>query len=855
MRNVSTAYKRMLYQNKRKYTNTLLITLADNTTLTVTNEHIMDSGFTIDDAVGEDGSFSALGSTVINSCDVTLYNNDEIYSDYDFINAKVIVKTNLVGADPSDELQLGVYTVDDPTYGDSTITLKLLDNMCQFDRDYASYNIYTSSTTIYDVVLDACTKCGVLYDSSLTNMPNKNFIVPSAPKDDTTYREVIGWCATIAGCFARCNSEGKLEFAWFDTDAFATEQANNTDGGIFDSASPYATGDNVNGGTFNPWNDPTSVDGGAFTERTGIHYIQTLTSQNIAVDDVVITGIQITYDVETDGSNTSETRLRGTDDYIIDIKDNPFITADNYTSVLDFLAPQLIGLQFRPCNISHPNDPTIEAGDVGYIWDTKGVQHNILITRVDFNPTAPQTVVCGAESPGKNSSSKLSAITKAIVKSRRQLNAEKTIREQIVEDFQQQIANGKGLYFTRIATGSSEIIYGHDKPLLADSTVVMKLSTAGISMTGDYTGDDSTTTWYGATFDGTWLANIISTMQLFFDYAHGGTLTLGGQGNGNGVIEVYDANNNLIGQWDNTGADITGTITNKVRVAIWRNISVDHYGDATFEITGCSAQTYREGMLCGLIGQAPTLNAGNYNNFYVDDKGELYILGAYKLNLGLYYNINDEKDINLSSLISIEHRANYPYNTRTWIKTRTYFSSGIELSTGNGIYPNASNSGASFEFRSSNNVWNTYITGNNFYLNTNAYAYYNGNVIAVVSSSSIRYKHNIKQLSADRDAHKLLELPIVEFEWNDDHNLQYADMKGKVIPGIIAEDVAKIYPSAVIYDQETGEIESWDERRIIPGMLALIQEQDKKIKDQEAEIEDLKSRLEKLEHAIMNITR
>ena len=463
--------------------------------------------------------------------------------------------------------------------------------------------------------------------------------------------------------------------------------------------------------------------------------------------------------------------------------------------------------------------------------------------------------MCGAESPGKNSSSKLSAITKAIVKSRRQLNAEKTIREQLIEDMQQQIANGSGLYFTRIATGSSEIIYGHDKPLLADSKVVMKLSTAGISMTGDYTGDDSTTTWYGATFDGTWLANIISTMQLFFDYAHGGTLTLGGQGNGNGVLEVYDANNNLIGQWDNTGADITGTIANKVRVAIWRNTSVDHYGDAIFEITGCSAQTYREGMLCGLIGQAPTLNAGNYNNFFVDDKGELYILGAYKLNLGLYYNINDERDINLSSLIIMEHRANYPYNTRTWVKTKTYFSSGIELSTGAGIYPNASNSGASFEFRSSNNEWSTYITGKNFYLNTGAYAYYNGNVIAVVSSSSKRYKHNIKQLSADRDAHKLLELPIVEFEWNDDHTLQYADMKGKVIPGIIAEDVAKIYPSAVIHDQETGEIESWDERRIIPGMLALIQEQDKKIKDQEAEIEDLKSRLEKLEHAIMNITR
>lgn len=869
MRNVSTAYKQMLYQNKRKYTNTLLITLANNTTLTVTNEHIMDSGFTIDDAVGEDGSFSALGSTIINSCDVTLYNNDEIYSDYDFINAKVIVKTNLVGADPSDELQLGEYTVDEPTYGESTITLKLLDNMCQFDRDYNSYNIYTSSTTIYNVVLDACTKCGVLYASSLTNMPNKNFIVPSAPKDATTYREVIGWCATIAGCFARCNSEGKLEFAWFDTDAFATEHANNTDGGIFDSASPYATGANVNGGTFNPWNDPTSVDGGAFTERTGIHYIQTLNSQNISVDDVVITGIQVTYDVETDGSNTSETQLRGTDDYIIDIKDNPFITADNYTSVLNFLAPKLIGLQFRPCNISHPNDPTIEAGDVGYVWDTKGIQHNILITRVDFNPTTSQTIVCGAESVGKNSSSKLSAITKAIVKSRRQLNREKTLREQLEEDFQEQIANSTGLYFTRVATGSSEIIYGHDKPLLADSKVVMKLSTAGIAMTGNYTGSDSTTTWYGATFDGTWLANIISTMQLFFDYAHGGTLTLGGQGNSNGIIEVYDANNNLIGQWDNDGINATGNFIlqngsvvgqigectypdyNFVSGTIaWRTALgfIIKLGNITSSkvIIPTSADTkeidygpyHHKSIVCGTATAGTTYEIdymqsrfqmvgarfGGSNTNHVCDIGIGYSLWNMGSGATNTYEIFVEADNKLINL----------YETAPYSNVASY---RIRLRSGR----NDSDGAALYIEKNSNS--------------TNFTAKICDSTVSFVSSSSIRYKHNIKQLSADRDAHKLLELPVVEFEWNDDHTLQYADMKGKVIPGIIAEDVAKIYPSAVIHDQETGKIESWDERRIIPGMLALIQEQDKKIKDQEAEIEDLKSRLEKLEHAIMNIKR
>lgn len=944
MRNVSTAYKQMLYQNKRKYTNTLLITLANNTTLTVTNEHIMDSGFTIDDAVGEDGSFSALGSTIINSCDVTLYNNDEIYSDYDFINAKVIVKTNLVGADPSDELQLGVYTVDEPTYGESTITLKLLDNMCQFDRDYNSYNIYTNSTTIYDVVLDACTKCGVLYASSLTNMPNKNFIVPSAPKDDTTYREVIGWCATIAGCFARCNSEGKLEFAWFNTNAFATEQANNTDGGIFDSASPYATGDNVNGGTFNPWNDPTSVDGGAFTENTGIHYIQTLNSQNISVDDVVITGIQVTYDVETDGSNTSETQLRGTDDYIVDIKDNPFITADNYTSVLNFLAPQLIGLQFRPCNISHPNDPTIEAGDVGYVWDTKGIQHNILITRVDFNPTTPQTIVCGAESVGKNSSSKLSTITKAIAKSRRQLNREKTLREQLEEDFQEQIANSAGLYFTRVATGSSEIIYGHDKPLLADSKVVMKLSTAGLSMTGNYTGDDSTTTWYGATFDGTWLANIISTMQLFFDYAHGGTLTLGGDNDVNGILNVYDANNVLIGHIDNTGLSIQGNFVasdgnNRIIGGIgnvdwleyllvegtvrWRkkygfaikylnssnNILTQHaiFTDSSKVEEQIYTQDYWKKVIDYGNGAIDGSAQANLYAFYVlsngtiifrDDSGvfrtsdypgneAIYLLNRLILTgkaiisgtLSVTNNatatfsgvssiddstitdstINDStiKNTNIDvETVTVSNKRFYITNKGTSTTTGEYLVDINFHSTNYGkiLFGHPSNSTAS-DLRYACLSLTGSASGGAKLVGTYSGLTYNGTSVQMASSSSVRYKHSIKQLSADRDAHKLLELPIVEFEWNDDHALQYADMKGKVIPGIIAEDVAKIYPSAVIHDQETGEIESWDERRIIPGMLALIQEQDKKIKDQEAEIKDLKSRLEKLEHAIMNIKR
>ena len=112
--------------------------------------------------------------------------------------------------------------------------------MCQFDRPYDSYGIYGSNTTIYDVVMDACTKCGILPASSMTNMPNKTFVVAGKPKDDTTYREVIGWCAAIAGCFARCNPDGELEFAWFNVADFDLDEG--TDGGIFDSHTPYYSG-------------------------------------------------------------------------------------------------------------------------------------------------------------------------------------------------------------------------------------------------------------------------------------------------------------------------------------------------------------------------------------------------------------------------------------------------------------------------------------------------------------------------------------------------------------------------------------------------------------------------------------
>ena len=120
--------------------------------------------------------------------------------------------------------------------------------------------------------------------------------------------------------------------------------------------------------------------------------------------------------------------------------------------------------------------------------------------------------------------------------------------------------------------------------------------------------------------------------------------------------------------------------------------------------------------------------------------------------------------------------------------------------------------------------------------------------VAVVSNSSKRYKEDIQDLTDEElDPHKLLELQPKQFKYKDGVPLQYKDTAGMTIPGFIAEDVADIYPSAVIHDE--GQVESWDERRIIPGMLALIQEQHQEIEDLKAQIHDLQELVQRILNA------
>lgn len=579
---VPVEFRQKLYRNERDYLLYADITLSDGTVLNLENDQIWNNGMSIEDAVSEDDSFTALGAAILGAATLTINNMNESFSDYDFMNAKVILRVGLELSDGSggtrvEDIQKGVFTVDDTSYNGALVVLTMLDNMEQFDRPYN--NPLTGSKLAYpaslgEIVRNACTNCSVTLNT--VTFPHDDFIVQKRPIDDAlTYREVIGWAASIAGCFARCDRYGRLELKWFDR---ASLEARNQgyDGGEFDSSTPYSTGDAVNGGTFNPWNTGDAAEGGEFTDERMLHYIYALYSQNISMDDVVITGVRIL--VDNDDENSDERILAytsGQTGYMVEISDNDFITKTNAQAVANWLGTQLIGLAFRKASVTHANDPSIEAGDIGVLFDRKNREYPILITRTVFSVGSAQETVSGAETPSRNGATRYTSVSKSWVASRKLLNKEQSIREQAMLELERSLASKSGLYMTVEATASGNIYYLHDHPDLEDSAIVWKMTKDAVGVTNNYDGDD--TVWSsGLTVDGTLITQLISTVGLDASWINtgflsatrikGGSLTLGGSNNVNGVLTILAADGTtVIGKWDKDGitANTGGKLTSK----------------------------------------------------------------------------------------------------------------------------------------------------------------------------------------------------------------------------------------------------------------------------------------------------
>jgi hypothetical protein len=112
-----------------------------------------------------------------------------------------------------------------------------------------------------------------------------------------------------------------------------------------------------------------------------------------------------------------------------------------------------------------------------------------------------------------------------------------------------------------------------------------------------------------------------------------------------------------------------------------------------------------------------------------------------------------------------------------------------------------------------------------------------GNVLAnnVAVPSSGRFKHNVAPMEDALE--RLLKLRGVTFDWNEEFAKQRPGREHDI--GFVAEDVAKVFPEVVFYD-ESGNVTGMDYSRLTAVAVQAI-------KQLKAENDDLKARLERIE--------
>lgn len=437
-----------------------------------------------EDSVSGDNSFD-IGSAIINVLTLSINNFDGRYSDYDFDGAEVVCYIGLaLDNGTTEKVRICTVTVvEQPEVETVTIDLTCEDNMRKFDRDYSESKLIYPATR-EQIIRDACSVCGVTL--STTSFDRDDYVVQKRPADDAlTFRQVLQWVAQIGCQWLRCDEYGRLCVKWFDTGKTNPQEINVT---------------------YN------------FTPKH---------------TDVVITGVKVT-EYSDSSEDVAGSYISGTEGYVLGISDNKLIRKGDGETVASIIAEKCVGMVFRPFESQCPTDIALEAGDTITIEDRNGKLYNTYLTTTTLHPGSGQTIACNAKSAAKNSSTRYSQATQTYVDARNLVEKEKNERKKAIENLQESLSVGSGLFATYVQQeDGSTISYFHDKGTLKESKNVIKITSEAIGVSND----GGKTYPFGFELTGTMITKLLYAEGINADYIDSGALTVKDKG-GNIIFQV-----------------------------------------------------------------------------------------------------------------------------------------------------------------------------------------------------------------------------------------------------------------------------------------------------------------------------
>ena len=460
---------------RKCYRQTILIKVFGIDGLTeLTEADILENGLTVDRYCFSSGKLE-IGSAVASELSVKLDNHLGKFDTVDFDGAVFSVSVGIKKWDAKQwenaalyHIPLGIFTVDDITKDESSITLNALDNMVKFDKPFDSD--ITFPTTVGDLLQKACTACGVLPQT--TDFPNASYRVIECPEgDDLTWRQIVQWIAEIAGTNAWVDWNGHLRLTWFeDTDI-----------------------------------EITSFD--RYSSETEEY-------------SVTVTGVQI---VDTN----NEKSLAGFTGCVLNIEGNKLIQ-QNTGALAQRIYGIVEGFQYLPYSCTTRAFPFLFPMDTLVYVDKKGVRHKTIVSAVTYTVNGAMSLAGEGVGKTENERSPASGTTKQekliIEKVKQSLEKDSAGKYSTLVNLNQTIGGAFGLYQTEAERDGVKSLYFHDKPTLEDSTIIYTFNSGGFAWTDAW--QKGSPIWkYGFTQGGNAVFHILAAYKIQADYLEAGCVT------------------------------------------------------------------------------------------------------------------------------------------------------------------------------------------------------------------------------------------------------------------------------------------------------------------------------------------
>lgn len=287
-------------------------------------------------------------------------------------------------------------------------------------------------------------------------------------------------------------------------------------------------------------------------------------------------------------------------------------------------------------------------------------------------------------------------------------------------------------------------------------------------------------------------------LYISFTYAKGGSLTLGGKNNGNGVLQIYAANGNIMSEQSNGGQilyDEEGLVSGIIQY------------DKIFFLDTSVSLTTTEQEIAGTV-------------FSVNG-------------ISRYYGTVKKSGTNLifsSTIVTFEDDDGTVVDPPLWFdKTHKESLHGQFESIS---VKDASIEDSFFTKAPSVGQWEYTSASNTVCWGGELQEYR----LMLKSSSSKRYKDLGNNISSE-ELDNWYNIEPLWAKYKEGYLVEGDENEGRYIPMFIAEDVERFFPEATRH--QSGLVEDWNERIMIPAMFAMIKSQKEQLDRQEKLINQL----------------